>query len=93
MARGGWRWSAFHVDSDEFAGGDVNHPTWFGERVELDTHFLDLGDVVAELEAAGFRVMANVQRRPSPEVEYRADAATCSHGARDPLYARPIQSG
>jgi hypothetical protein len=38
IARGGWLLVAFHVDSDEFAVGDVNHlTTWFGESVEVDT--------------------------------------------------------
>ena len=68
---GGWLLIAFHVDSEEFAAGDVNHlTTWFGERVELDGYFLDPSDVVAQLEAAGFAVMAKVERQPAPEVEY-----------------------
>ena len=34
---GGWLLVAFHVDSHEFAAGQVNHLTsWFGQRVELD---------------------------------------------------------
>jgi predicted methyltransferase len=68
---GGWLLVAFHVDSHEFAAGQVNHLTsWFGHRVELDGYFLDPGDVVAQLEAAGFALMAKVERQPDPQVEY-----------------------
>jgi ubiquinone/menaquinone biosynthesis C-methylase UbiE len=68
---GGWLLVSFHVDSPEFATGEVNHLTsWFGESVELDGYFLDPAEVVAELESAGFAVMAEVRRQPSPELEY-----------------------
>lgn len=68
---GGWLLVAFHVDSHEFAAGEVNHLTsWFGERVELDGYFLDPGDLVVQLEAAGFVLMATVERRPTAEIEY-----------------------
>ena len=68
---GGWLLVAFHVDSHEFAAGQVNHLTsWFGQRVELDGYFLDPGGVVAQLEAAGFAVMAKVDRQPEALVEY-----------------------
>lgn len=34
---GGWLLVAFHVDSPEFAAGQVSRlTTWFGERVEID---------------------------------------------------------
>jgi SAM-dependent methyltransferase len=68
---GGWLLIAFHVDSPEFATGEFNHLTsWFGESVELDGYFLEPTDVVAQLEAAGFVLMAKVERQPAPEVEY-----------------------
>ncbi|MGA8114454.1 MAG: methyltransferase domain-containing protein [Actinocatenispora sp.] len=68
---GGWLLVAFHVDSPDFATGEVNHLTdWFGESVDLDGHFLDPAEVVAELESAGFTVMTEVVRRPWPSVEY-----------------------
>lgn len=68
---GGWLLVAFHVDSDEFARGEVNHLTsWFGARVELDGHFLEPDGVVAEVEEAGFEAMAKLERQPDPEVEY-----------------------
>lgn len=68
---GGWALVAFHVDSPEFATGEVNHLTsLFGERVELDGYFLDPSDVVAQLEAAGFALMARMDRQPAAEGEY-----------------------
>ena len=68
---GGWLLVAFHVDSHEFAAGQVNHLTsWFGQRVELDGYFLDPGGVVAQLEAADFALMAKVERQPDALVEY-----------------------
>lgn len=49
----------------------MNHLTrWFGERVELDGYFLEPTEVAAQLEAAGFALMATVERQPAPEVEY-----------------------
>ena len=60
---------AFHVDSPEFATGEVNHlASWFGESVELDGYFLEPSDVMAQLEAAGFALMAKVERQPAPDV-------------------------
>lgn len=68
---GGWLLVAFHVDSPEFAPGDVNHiSTWFGEPVDLDGFFLEPGEVAGELEAAGFSVMSTTVRRPWPSGEY-----------------------
>jgi ubiquinone/menaquinone biosynthesis C-methylase UbiE len=68
---GGWLLVAFHVDSPEFATGQVNHLTsWFGQSVELDGYFLDPSDVVSQLAGAGFTLMAKVERQPAPEVEY-----------------------
>lgn len=68
---GGWLLVAFHIDSPDFAAGDVNHLTdWFGESVSVDAFFLDPADVVHDLEAAGFTVMSNLVRQPWLEVEY-----------------------
>ena len=68
---GGWVLVAFHVDSPEFAAGDVNHLThWFGERVELDGRFLDPVPVARDLEDAGLRVRSTVHREPVPDAEY-----------------------
>jgi ubiquinone/menaquinone biosynthesis C-methylase UbiE len=68
---GGWLLVAFHIDSPEFATGEVNHITdWFGEAVELDGFFLDPADVARDLETAGFTVMSTTIRRPWPTGEY-----------------------
>jgi SAM-dependent methyltransferase len=68
---GGWLLVAFHIDSPEFAVGEVNRiTTWFGEAVELDGFFLEPGDVADDLEAAGFTVMSTTIRRPWPAGEY-----------------------
>ena len=68
---GGWLLVAFHVDSPQFATGEVNHlTTWFGQSVELDGYFLDPSEVISQLAAAGFTVMAKLERQPAPEVEY-----------------------
>jgi SAM-dependent methyltransferase/ribosomal protein S18 acetylase RimI-like enzyme len=67
----GWLYLAFHIDSSEFAAGEVNHiADWFGKSVELEGHFLEPGAVARELEDAGFRVIANTIRQPSPGIEY-----------------------
>ena len=68
---GGWLLAAFHIDSPDFATGEVNHlTTWFGEDVELDGYFLEPADVVAGVEAAGFTVTATLVRSPYPGIEY-----------------------
>jgi ubiquinone/menaquinone biosynthesis C-methylase UbiE len=68
---GGWVLVAFHIDSPEFATGQINHlKSWFGQQVELDGYFLDPSDVVAELQVAGFTIVANLERQPAPDVEY-----------------------
>lgn len=67
----GWLLVSFHVDSAEFAAGQINHVTsWFGESVDLDGYFLDPAEVAAELEAGGFAVMATMERRAYAEAEY-----------------------
>lgn len=67
----GWLLVGFHIDSREFAAGEVNHVTsWFGESVEIDGYFLEPAEVVLDVEAAGFTVMSTLVRQPSPEVEY-----------------------
>jgi SAM-dependent methyltransferase len=68
---GGWLLVAFHIDSPEFAVGEVNHLTsWFGEPVELDGFFLEPADVAGDLDAAGFAVMSTLVRSAWPEIEY-----------------------
>jgi SAM-dependent methyltransferase len=71
VRRGGWLLVAFHVDSPDYATGEVNHLTsWFGESVDLEAFFLEPDDVARDIEAAGFAVMSTVIRRPWPDVEY-----------------------
>jgi SAM-dependent methyltransferase len=68
---GGWLLVAFHIDSPDFAAGEVNHlTTWFGEPVDLDGFFLEPADVVRDMEAAGFTIMSTLVRRPWPDAEY-----------------------
>lgn len=68
---GGWLLIAFHVDSPEFTAGQVNHITdWFGQQVELDGHFLDPDEVATQVSAAGFTLIARMDRLPAPDVEY-----------------------
>lgn len=68
---GGWLLAAFHIDSPDFATGEVNHlTTWFGQAVELDGYFLEPSDVACHLEAAGFTVTATLVRSPQPGIEY-----------------------
>jgi ubiquinone/menaquinone biosynthesis C-methylase UbiE len=68
---GGWLLIAFHIDSPEFAAGEVNHITeWFGEAVDLDGFFLEPPQVTRDVTGAGFGVVATTIRQPRPEAEY-----------------------
>lgn len=68
---GGHLLIAFHVDSPEFATGHVNHITdWFGQQIRLDGYFLDPDEIVDEVVAADFTLIAKMERQPLPEVEY-----------------------
>jgi ubiquinone/menaquinone biosynthesis C-methylase UbiE len=67
----GWVLVSFHVDDAEFAAGETKHlRTWFGHDVELEGHFLQEADVASQLEAAGFTVMATLERGPIADIEY-----------------------
>jgi len=67
----GWLLVSFHVESAEFAAGEVNHLTSFlGHAVELDGYFLGPGLVRAQLVDAGFQVTAQLEREPIPDGEY-----------------------
>ncbi len=85
---GGWLLAAFHIDSPEFATGEVNHiTTWFGEQVELDGFFLDPDGVAGDLAVAGFTVMSTTIRRPWPTGEYpsrRCYLVAQRDGGQDP---------
>lgn len=68
---GGHLLIAFHIDSPQFATGQVNHiDEWFGQHVQLDGYFLDPEQVAGQVAAAGFALIAKMERLPSPDVEY-----------------------
>lgn len=71
LGSGGWLLVAFHVDSPEFAAGEVNHLTeWFEHNVELDGYFLSPDEVADALAEAGFTLTATLERQPIPAAEY-----------------------
>jgi ubiquinone/menaquinone biosynthesis C-methylase UbiE len=62
---------SFHVDSPEFATGQVNHLTKFlGHAVNLDGHFLDPSRIEQQLEDADLATTARLERLPVPDTEY-----------------------
>jgi len=70
IAAGGWLMVSFHVSMAEQAPGSVAHvQEWWGLEVDLDFHFLEPEDMVEEMIAAGFTVMAWTERQPWPDVE------------------------
>jgi SAM-dependent methyltransferase len=67
---GGWLLLAFHTAAEDGTQPEVLHlDEWWGEPVDLDFHFLDPEPVVADLEVAGFTVMARTDRAPWPGAE------------------------
>jgi SAM-dependent methyltransferase len=71
VRQGGWLLASFHIDSPDFAAGEVNHvTTWFDQAVKLDGHFLEPADVAHDVQAAGFTVTATIIRSPQPDIEY-----------------------
>lgn len=69
--QGGWLLVAFHVDSPDFAAGEVNHLSdWFGASVDLDGYFLDPDTLRGEVERGGFTIMSTTLREPWPDREY-----------------------
>jgi ubiquinone/menaquinone biosynthesis C-methylase UbiE len=68
---GGWLLVAFHVDSPDFAAGEINHLTqWFGHSIELDGYFLSPMEIADAVAKAGFTNMATMERQPIPAAEY-----------------------
>jgi SAM-dependent methyltransferase len=66
----GWLLVAFHVSLAGHAVGDIMHAEeWWGERVDLDFHYLDPAEVAGGLTAAGFTLMARTDREPWPGAE------------------------
>jgi SAM-dependent methyltransferase len=67
---GGWLLVAFHVALvGEPPGGTMHADEWWGQRVDLDFHYLDPAEVVAGLTAAGFTLMGRTDREPWPGAE------------------------
>lgn len=67
---GGWLLLAFHMNLAGHESGEIMHvEEWWGERVDLDTYFLDPAEVVASLTTAGFVIMSRTDREPWPGVE------------------------
>ncbi|MGW4893366.1 class I SAM-dependent methyltransferase [Kitasatospora sp. NPDC004240] len=59
---GGRALVSFHI------GAEVRHlDEWWGHPVDVDFHFLDVGNVTAELTAAGLAVEARLEREPGPD--------------------------
>lgn len=68
---GGWLLLSFHIDAPDFPSGTDNRlTTLFDAPVDLTFRFLAPGDVVADLEAAGFTVAATTIRQAVPDAEY-----------------------
>jgi SAM-dependent methyltransferase len=66
----GWLLIGFHVGLVGHEPGGIMHADeWWGQRVDLDFHYLDPADVVTGLEAAGFVLMSRTDREPWPGVE------------------------
>lgn len=62
---------AFHVCGPELPAGSTHHlSTWFGHDVDADVHFLDPGEVAADLVTAGFEVTSTTLREPVSGHEY-----------------------
>ena len=56
---------AFYVSAPDQPPGSVYHlDHWFGFAVDLDTYFVGIEDAAAELDAAGFDVVAALVREP-----------------------------
>lgn len=71
LQHGGHLLIAFHIDSPEFATGQVNHISdWFGQPVRLDGYFLDPEEIASQVTGAGFALIAKMERLPCPDVEY-----------------------
>nr|HEX4312837.1 methyltransferase domain-containing protein [Kofleriaceae bacterium] len=62
---GGVYLHGFYISAPDQAPGSTYHlDTWFGHAVSLDTYFVAIETASAELEAAGFEVVACLVREP-----------------------------
>jgi len=74
---------AFHVGSDT-----IHNTEWWGYSVNLDATFFTSGEIVEQLQRAGFEIEAAMERDPYPEVEYQSTrgyvvAVKPAEGSRD----------
>jgi ubiquinone/menaquinone biosynthesis C-methylase UbiE len=73
---GGWLLIAFHTSLLGHEPGEIMHAEeWWGEQVDLEFYYIDPAEVVAELTAAGFAVMARTERQPWPGGEHESRRA------------------
>jgi len=70
---GGWVLHSFFVSApDQPPGSTYRLEKWFDYKVELDTYFVGIDDAAAEMDAAGFEVMAALVREPMSPTELPA---------------------
>lgn len=73
---GGIALVSFHIRSDEFAAGEVNHlTTWFGHSVDVEGYFLEPDVVLDELARHGLDIVSIMTRMPHPTVEFPSERA------------------
>ena len=70
---GGYLLHSFFVSAPDHPSGTTYRiEKWFGYQVDLDTYFVDIETGAAELDAAGFEVMAALVREPISMTELPA---------------------
>jgi ubiquinone/menaquinone biosynthesis C-methylase UbiE len=73
---GGIALLAFHIRSEEFAAGDINHlSSWFGHSVDVDGYFLEPHVVLDDLARHGLDIVSIMTRMPHPKVEFPSERA------------------
>ncbi|RNI25345.1 class I SAM-dependent DNA methyltransferase [Flexivirga caeni] len=76
LQTGGMILVSFHIRSEEFAPGQIQHlDTWFGQSVDIDGHFLEPDQVIDEIADAGLDIVSVTTRLPHPEVEIPTERA------------------
>lgn len=67
---------SFHIRSDEFAAGEVNHvTTWFGHSVDVEGYFLEPDVVLDDLGRHGLDIVSIMTRMPHPSAEFPSERA------------------
>lgn len=70
VSSGGWLLLSFHVSmADHEPGSALTLEEWWDEPVQIEFHFIDPDQLIAELDSAGFTTVARTEREPVPEVE------------------------